>query len=177
MVFDLPSFVNLLLSTVLSVVVSWIIAQWYYRKSGPVERMLKEIKSVLPSYFHPVIYPQFYSSDIMTVSPDQPFPKDTDTPHIECATFSKKVILDGDSVDVLLKVRDTGRNLENPSGIDVRDHLERELAVKSIGLGFAAITLRANLDSKHPPHQLTVTLTDTAGKRNTQSIPFLVHSR
>jgi len=177
MAFDLPSFVNLVVSAAISVVLSWLIAHWYYRKSGPVERMLKEIKSVLPSYFHPVIYPQFYSSDIMTVSPDQPFPNDPDTPHIECVTFSKKVIVDGDRVDVLLKVRDTGRNLENPSGISVRDHLERELAVKSIGLGFAAITLRAKLDAKDPLTKLTVTLTDTAGKRNTQSIPFLVHSR
>ena len=177
MTFDLSSFISTLLSALIGVVTSWIIAHWYYRKTGPVERMLKEIKSALPTLLHPVIYPQFYGSDAVTVSPSQSFPKDLDIPHIEYAVLSKRTIFDGDFLEVLLKLRDMGRNLENPSGIRVRDHLERDVAVRSNGLGFASVTFRADLKEDIQKNYLTVTLEDASGKRNTQSIPFFIHSR
>lgn len=177
MTFDLSSFINILLSGLIGVVTSWVIAHWYYRKHGPVGRMLKEIKRVLPEYFHPIIYPQFYSLDAVTIAPSQSSPKDLDVPHIEYAILSKKRIVDGDDVEVLFKLRDMGRNLENPSGIRARDHLDRDVAVRSIGLGFASIAFRAELKPGSPQSHLTVTLEDVGGKRKTQSIPFSIHSR
>lgn len=172
MTFDLVSFVNLVISSLIGVASGLLITHWYWRRSAPVERIVKELKLVLPYYLHPIRHPQFYSPSARKVAPDQEAPADTDVPHIEYAVLSNNVITAGSDFEVMLSIRDTGRNFENPDGLLIRDHVGREVHANFSGLGFASAAIVATPNPTQQVNTITVRLRDTVGKENEQSISF-----
>ena len=172
--FDFSAIINLVISGLIGVFTSWIVTHWYYKKNSPSERILKEIEKALPNYFLPVLYPQFFSSESAKVLPDPPPPEDKDIPHVEYARLSTSKIPACAFVEVLLKVRDLGLNLENPSGIKIRDQLERDLAIKRAGMGFVTFKFMTDPLPQSGQCALTVTLEDSNGRHNVQSIPFSI---
>lgn len=174
MTFDLANFINIAIGCVLGAIVSWIIAHFYWKLNAPMERVVKELKAVLPHYLQPLRYPQFYTDDAVTVSPEEAAPKDTDIPHVTHAIFSRKDIHAGDQVEVLLHLIDLKRNLENPSGITAKDHLNRALPVHFNGLGLASLEFVAEQLSGETQHKLTIDLADTAGNKNSQTLVFTI---
>jgi len=175
--FDWPSFINIVLSALIGVITSLAISHRYYLKNSPTKHILDQIKSALPFYLLPLTYKQFYSSEARRVTPDQSPPDDRDIPYIKYATFTKSDIFEGDYIEVLFRISDTGENLENPSGLKIRDHKNRELAVKFIELGFASVSFIADKNEGRHESFLTVTLQDTGSKTNTQSVKFIIKTR
>ena len=119
-----------------------------------------------------MLFPQFYGAHAFTILPNQRAPQNTDIPHLEHAVFSRKAIKAGEHVEILLSIRDTGRNLENPSGIHVMDHKQRDLAPRAIGFGYALVAFVADVQAHGGENLITVSLHDLSGNRNTQSLSF-----
>lgn len=172
--FDFVSLFNIIFGSVLGAMASWMVSHHYWKKNSSSERILKEIKRILPVFFMPLRHPQFYSDDTQTAVPEQPSPANPDIPHVVNAVFSKKIIKEGDQVEVLLEIRDHGINLVIPNGVFARDHLERNVAAKICGIGYASISFKADA-AQHQQNKITITLKDTAGNENTQSISFSIH--
>jgi len=170
--FDSVAFINLVISSVVGVLSGLLISHFYWKKNAPVERILKELKRVLPHYLHPVRYPQFYSQSSKRVTADQEPPLDTDFPHIVYSIFSSNSIKVDTSFEVLFAIVDTGRNFENPEGISVQDHLGRSITSEFCGLGFASSTFVAAPHGEEVNSKITVTLVDTAGNRTVQTFSF-----
>ena len=101
-------------------------------------------------------------------------PENKDIPHVEYAVISQQSIKPNTQVEALIKLRDLGFDLENPSGVSVRDHLQRPLSVERIGLGYVEIHFMATTSSEIAHYAFTVTLVDHGGRANTQSIPFRI---
>lgn len=165
---------SIILGSIIGALVSWLIAHIYWKLNAPVERVVKELKDVLPHYLHPLRYPQFYTHDVMKVEAEQEVPKESDIPRVTHAVFSKKDIRDGDKVEVLLHLLDLGRNLENPDGISVKDHFDRDCPVLFAGLGLACFEFTANKTDGKGSYRLTVNLKDTARNTNSQTFIFTI---
>jgi hypothetical protein len=73
--FDVAAFINLVLGTLLSVLTSWLIAHWYFKKKSPAERIGAEIQSDLRRALMPILYPQFYDSSKTTGIPRTGIPR------------------------------------------------------------------------------------------------------
>lgn len=177
MTFDPVAFVNLLISSLVGVTAGWLIAHWYYVRAAPVERILKELKRVLPYYLHPVRYPQFYSPSAKRVEPEQPPPADTDVPHVLYAISSRHAISPGSPFELLLCIRDTGRNFDNPQGLSLEDHRQRSIAPEFSGLGFASAAFIADVDTGVTDYRISIRLRDTSGKENRQTLLFHIKPR
>jgi hypothetical protein len=174
MTFDLPSFFNIVLSGLIGVITSWFITHWYYLKNSPTERMLKELRKALPNYLLPVVEPQFYRSDSERLLPFPAPPEDPDIPHAEYAILSDRNPAPNVPLQVLFKIRDLGFDLENPSGVQVCDHLQRQLSVQRIGLGYITVQFITTPLPCSGQYALTITLSDQGGRINTQSVRFYV---
>lgn len=172
MSFDPVAFLNLVLSSLIGVATGWAIAHWYWKRSAPVERIVKELKRALPYYLHPLRYPQFYSQSAKKITPDQQPPADTDVPHVVYAVLSHHVIRAGSDFEVLLNILDTGRNFENPDGLQMHDHVGRSVSVQFAGLGFASAMIIATPVDGRQAGKITVRLKDTAGMANEQTLSF-----
>ena len=177
MEFDLPSFVNLVLSSLIAMVSGWAVSHLYWKRSASVERILKELKDVLPHYLHPMRYPQFYSTHSVRIAPNEELPEDSDIPHVRYAIYSTQDIRENDEFDILLAIVDTGRNFENPGGLQIRDHMQREVTASFAGLGFTTATILSTPRPSQNRCHFLVCLKDTIGKEMTQTFSFSIASR
>lgn len=174
MTFDPVAFVNLLLSSLIGVASGWLIAHGYWKRSAPVERILKELKSALPRYLHPLRFPQFHAPGAHRIEFDADTPPDTDVPRLVSAVFSQYPVRPGTQVELLLNILDRGRNFENPEGIRIEDHLGRRVVAHFAWLGYATATIDATPLEGDAPGRIRVRLHDTSGRRSetTLSFPF-----
>lgn len=177
MAFDPVAFVNLLISSVIGVAAGWLIAHWYYKRSAPVERILKELKRVLPYYLHPVRYPQFYSPGARRVEPEQQPPADTDVPHVLYAISSIQELHPGTQFELLLCIRDTGRNFDNPNGLSLEDSQRHSIDAQFSGLGFARASFVVDAKTDSTTYCVGVRLRDNAGHENHQTLSFRITPR
>ena len=169
-----PVFVN----AAVSVACSWLVAAIYFRKETVAERIGSQISSSLRMALIPVLYNEFFSVDSSgEVRPKQPPPKNLDVPHVEYAIFAQQHVCCGDSVEVLIKLLDTGSNLDNPRGVSVRDHEDRPLGVRGLGFGFCRCTLNIAADARPGPRVLTIYLQDEDKHECTQNVAFRVEKR
>jgi len=175
--FDPSSFINIVIGGVVGAAGSWIVTHLYWIKSAPTERILKEIKRARPEPIRPIRFPELYAPGAVEITPVEKRPSDTDTPHVLKAKFPKSEFSDGEIVDVLMELLDTGRNLDNPGGITVLDPGKKELPVKFAALGLAHFRLQVKKSDDQPNPVLTVQLADTANHKNTQTIPVTIKSR
>jgi hypothetical protein len=172
---------NVSVTAVISVLVSWIVARIYFRKRTPAELIGEQIRRGLQSALMPTLYPQFYDeASSIVIHPQQPAPANKDVPHVDYARLSPRLIRPGAKLDVLMKVLDLGYDLVNPGGIHVRDHRGRKLAVVGVGLGFCKFSVLVAEAEEGGAAEITIDLTDlgshTKGKPNSnvQSLPFIV---
>ncbi len=174
MTFDAVAFVNILISSLIGVAAGWLISHWYFMRAAPVERILKELKRVLPYYLHPVRYPQFYAPSAVRVDPVPPPPQDTDIPHLTHAICTRQSVQPGSRFEVLFAIVDTGRNFDNPAGLSLRDHLGRDVPAEFSGLGLASAVFTAAANQDQAVNTITIVLRDTSGKeyRQTLSLPI-----
>jgi hypothetical protein len=168
-------------STLVGVLAGWGATHYYFMKSSAAERIAEQIKVGLQKALIPILYPHFYNPErAVTVYPEQPPPQNMDVPFVEYAIYGEKVIRSGQAVEVLIKLRDVGSDLDNPHGVTVRDHRGNRLAVVPLGLGFARVTFHTVADERPGPRRLTVDLQDmgdhTRGvpNRNVQSLLFVI---
>lgn len=170
-----------LISTLVGVFAGWATTHLYFRKATPAEKIADQIKTGLQKALLPVLYPHYFNHEkALTVHPEQPAPPNTDIPHVEHAVFAEKTVRVNQKADVLIKIKDTGFDLVNPTGVMVRDHKDNRLAVVPIGFGFVQITFHVAANERPGIHRLTVELRDlghhTRGKpnQNIQSLLFTV---
>jgi hypothetical protein len=168
------------LSTIIGVLTSYAINK-YSQAGSRAERIADQIKGALQKALFPVLYPSFFNPETaLAIFPDQPAPRKTDTPHVDCARFVKKRFYPNEKIDVLIKVVDSGFDLVNPTGIKVRDHKDNSLGVVSLGLGFVLTTFHTTVDDRPGAHKLTVELRDlgehTGGipNQNIQTFSFTI---
>lgn len=172
MTFDPVAFVNLLLSSLIGVASGWLIAHLYWKRSAPVERILKELKRVLPAYLHPLRYPQFHTPSARSVEPTPAGPADLDVPRLVGAVLSEHPVRPGTQLELLLNILDRGRNFDNPAGLDIRDHRGRKVAAEFAGIGYAIARIDAVPAEGMAAGCITVQLADTAGKSHRQTLCF-----
>jgi hypothetical protein len=172
MTFDPVAFVNLLLSSLIGVASGWLIAHWYWKRSAPVERILKELKGALPRYLHPLRFPQFHAPSARRIELDPGTPADMDVPRLVSAVFSHHPVRPGAQVELLFNILDRGRNFDNPSGIRIEDHLGRRVVAHFAWLGYATATIDATPLEQPGKGRITVRLRDSAGKENLQTLDF-----
>lgn len=169
---------NIILNVVISVLCSWAVAAYYFRKETGAEKIGDQIRYALQHALFPVLHSEFFSENASgAVLPEQAIPRNNDIPHVEHVRFNLRDIKQGDTVGILLKVRDLGYNLDNPAGIILRDHEDRPLGIVPLGLGFCRSAAHVADECLPGPHCLTVELRDEAGHSNVQTIAFLVAKR
>jgi hypothetical protein len=172
--FDVAAFINLVLGTLLSVLTSWLIAHWYFKKKSPAERIGAEIQSDLRRALMPILYPQFYdSSKRLQVSPEQGYPG-RDIPYVKEAIFSQKEFPRGGKVEVLLSIRDSSKNLDTETGIKVYDHKRQSVGVIVIGFSFVTFDLLVAANERTGEHKITVELKDDLNNSNVMTFKFNV---
>jgi hypothetical protein len=170
---------NFAVSSAVGAITSWVVSSYYFHKTSRAEQIADQIKAGLQKALVPVLYPRFFDPEnSVTVYPNQPPPANTDIPHVEFVLFSKKIIRPGQRTDVLIKLRDSGFDLENPHGVTIRDHKENPLGVVPLGLGYVMATFHTALDDHSGSHSLTVALQDlgehakSSPNHNVQTISF-----
>ena len=174
MQFDLPSLVNLVLSSLIGVATSWWISHLYFKKNSPTQRILDELQKELPNYLLPVIRPQFFTSNSLKTLPEPGAPTDKDFPHVEYAKFEHRSYSLDQQIQALLKVTDLGYDLENPTGISILDHRQRPLPLQRTGFGFLEIQFISSALSRGEKYFLTISLRDLGGRTYTQRIDINV---
>jgi hypothetical protein len=174
---------NVSVTAVISVLVSWIVASIYFKKRTPAELIADQIRHGLQGALIPTLYPQFYNqAGSIVIHPQQPAPTNKDVPHVDHARLSPRFVGPGGRLDVLMKVLDLGYDLVNPSGIYVRDHRGSAVAVVGVGLGFCKFSVLVDDADQGGVAELTIELTDlgshTKGKpnKNTQSLPIFIEA-
>jgi hypothetical protein len=172
MSFDPVAFVNLLLSSLIGVASGWLIAHWYWKRSAPVERILKELKGALPQYLHPLRFPQFHAPTAHRIEFDVTRPPDLDVPRLVSVVLSRNPVAPGAAVELLLNFVDRGRNFENPAGLQIHDHCGRAVKAHFAWLGYATATFEATPLPGSDSGRITVRLRDTAGHENVQTLDF-----
>lgn len=176
------TFIGLALNAIISVVCSWIVGSYYFRRVSRAEKIADQIRYGLQQALLPIIYPKFYDpykSDV--VRPSQSPPKNTDVPYIDVVRFSMKTISPGENLDILIKILDSGLDLDNPAGISVHDYRGRPVGVIAIGLGHCICSINVDMDVEPGIHNITVELVDRGAHnskphRNVQTIPFVIQS-
>lgn len=179
--FSWGALASLVINAVVSVLASWFVASIYFKKVTRAEKIADQIRSGLQKALLPIIHAQFFDGQkSFRVHPHQPPPKNQDIPFVEYALFSEKRFCAGQKIEVLLKLKDTGFDLDNPAGVSVRDHEGRALGVVPIGLGYAKVTLHISSKALPGERELTVDLTDigehrnSVPNRNVQTLPFVI---
>lgn len=173
--------VDTVISTFVGMVSGWITAYYFFKKARPADKVFDQIKYGLQNALLPILYPKFYDPDrVLTVYPEQVSPQNTDIPFVEYAIFSEKAIYRNQKIDVLLKIRDSGLDLDVPHGVTIRDHRDNYVGVVAIGFGFVRISFNTGIEDRFATHKLTVNLQDTGEQNgrvphnNTQSLLFSV---
>ena len=168
-------------STMAGIVSAWGLTHYYFKKSSPAERIAAQIKLGLQKALYPLLYPQFFDgARTLTILPEQPQPTDRDVPRVEFAKLVGLTVHCGQEVQMLIKLKDDGFDLDNPRGITVRDHRDNPLAVVPLGFGYIRISFRTADNERFGQHRITVEMIDmghhTSGtpNRNTQSLVFVI---
>jgi hypothetical protein len=178
--FSVEMLATIILSAIISTLTSYGIIR-YAQGDSRAEKIAEQIKIALQRSLFPVLYPHFFDSETsLVILPDQHAPMNADTPHVECARFSKNRFNQNEKMDVLIKVADSGFDLVNPIGIKVRDHKDNALGVVSLGLGFLLTTFYTTPDDRPGAYKLTIELQDlgehTGGNpnQNVQTLSFTI---
>src|SRR4051812_7850075 len=120
--FDWTWLGNLVLSSTIGALASWIVSKYYFHKISRAEQIADQLKGGLQKALIPILYPRFFDNEnVLTVYPKQSTPTNLDIPHVEYATFSSKFIGINQRTDVLIKIKDDGFDLDTPRGVTVRD--------------------------------------------------------
>lgn len=161
--------INVALNAVISVICSLAVANYYFRKVTPSERIVDQIRYGLQHALFPTLYPHFFDQDrSILVHPEQAVPVNTDMPHVELARISPYPVTTESNVEILLKVRDFGYNLANPEGIKVRDHQGRVTGVVALGLGFCRCIIPIEFAPKSP---MTITIELEDSGEHSRGVP------
>ena len=172
---------NIFLNAIISVVCSWVISAYYFRKESRAEKISDQIRNGLQRALLPIIHPQFFDSQSShTLTPLQPKPKNTDIPHIDYAILSFRPNSNNTRVELMIKILDTGYDLENPEGISIKDHTGGYVGVVSIGLGHCKCTINIGDNPIPGVYEITVEMADSGlhrratPNRNVQTLPFII---
>lgn len=169
------------LNAIISVLCSWLIASIYFRKVTRAEQVSEQIRHGLQRALIPTLYPQFFDQgQSLSVYPVQDPPTNSDVPYVEVARLTPRIIRPGAKLHVLLKLRDSGYDLDNPAGVLVRDHRGRAVGVTSLGLGFCRCAILIEENPASSEGEITVELQDTGfhsrgvSNHNVQTLRFVI---
>lgn len=173
----------LILNAVVSVICSWIVASIYFRKESRAESIAEQIKRALQQTLPPISHPRFFDEgNSRVIYPEEPLPANTDIPHVEFVRLDHSNILPDMRLGLLIKLRDTGFDLDNPQGVTLRDWSGNMLSVSGIGLGYCTSTVHIPAEIEPGPYRLTIELADAGvlrtyiPNRNSQTLLLVVES-
>lgn len=158
---------NIAIGGIISAAISIIVSNHYFKKESRSEKISNQVKLGLQKALFPALYPQFFNPETsQIVRPIEPAPRDKDVPFVEYALINHKSIRPGTKVEILIKLRDDGFDLDNPRGVSVRDHHQNSLEVSPLGLGFMRIVLRTPKSDLAGDYHLSVFLKDEGVNNN-----------
>lgn len=169
------------INAVVSVICSWLVASVYFRKVTRAEQVAEQIRHGLQRALLPTLHPHFFDQErSLSIYPEQNPPGNADIPYVEVARVTPRRVGPGGKLDVLLKLRDSGYDLDNPEGVSVHDHLGRAVGVTSLGLGFCRCTIPIEDIPASYEGEITIELRDAGlhtrrvPNQNVQTLRFTI---